>query len=314
MFFLRFFFRKCSAHFAEKKKLYSKKMTSSSSYERAVDIFFTSNEVWGYTGAIGFVVLFLVGGVLVWLVLMRFLHYIMFPSERAPNYRLKYVDKEEKKRYWTVPGCENWFENFRHQIYQILFFGGIVYLIFLGFGSIGMNPMQSGAMTLVVGAIVAAFFSSSFSQIGSNSAMRWEGLKLNVGKHLNFGAQMPGVGDLFIKSIHNMTVICYRFDEQKQRLVDFYLPMSHLHSMYFESDPYLQEHHRTFELWYNKWKNPPSDAAVARFRRNAAIAPLPPSPNNDEEAELARRVKEATVVHAAPAASQYDEYDYDDLF
>ncbi len=234
------------------------------SFSRAIEVAFTTNTVWASAGTIAIVMGILIGGGFAWSGLYELICYILFRSERDPVLVLEKL-LPNKKRKW-VPPSEKQLRHYIHYgrfLIDVVFFAGIVYIAFLGFGAIGTNPWQTAAMTIVVGAIVQYIFASPMTQLGAAESLRLEGYRLRPGMHLDIA--MTGY-DGILKRVTRLGVVLKRFDETSKSTEYVFIPHTTLINSPSKTNVRKENEARRVELM----EDPRNDEAEADSRQRRA--------------------------------------------
>ena len=217
--------------------------------ERTVEIAITNNDAWSYVVPIVILVSIGVFAVMIWGWCLGKIAGVVFRKEtREPWLVLGNVDKKKKKRNWYYPFDSKIGYNILHLIHELLFFGGVVFLLYLGFGALGLSPLQNGFVTIAIASLMAPFFSFT-AQIGAYFQIRRRGAaKLDIGRHIHFGAGMPGFEDMYVVEIDEYGVTLERYDKETDSREECFLPNTCFTSMPYKSNRYKHENRITLTM------------------------------------------------------------------
>lgn len=188
-------------------------------FSRAIDVVYSTSQVWSGMPYVLAAAGIFAGGVLVGAFLFGGIEYLLYGKERRSIQLVRVSDGVEK---WVdVPTGTG--RNMVHLLLISLLFIWVVFTIWVSTSVIGMNPWSSAAATLTMGVFVTYSFAGLLGHFSAGIATLAT-CSIAVGQYWEFPNSPEYSG--FIHSIEKLAVYLTRFDDVTQSGELIYIPMS----------------------------------------------------------------------------------------
>jgi small-conductance mechanosensitive channel len=180
----------------------------------AVEVTYGVGDIWAGIGYTWSAIAVLVGGTIVWFLIMAFLRWFLMrcctKQERAEIFIAFGEGARSTKLFERKPtrSCGNVI----YVIVQTLLFSGLIMIIWIAFASAGFNPWTTAAASLALG-IFGTYGCSSVISLLFNGYTAAIAKSVVVGEHVKFHGMGPG-WDGRIIAIHSLSVDIVRYDAE----------------------------------------------------------------------------------------------------